>query len=188
MTDVLALAVQVATALEACGLPYLIGGSLASSIMGEPRSTLDLDFVVALSPPQVLALASALGAEFYFDVEQAQAAAHAGSSCNAIHEPSGIKVDFFVVHSALDQRQMQRRRRVEVGPARDPLFVYTPEDILLQKLRWYRMGGEISDRQWRDVLGIIQTQAERLDRAYVMREAALLQLTELAQRAFAASR
>lgn len=59
----------------------------------------------------------------------------------------------------------------------------TPEDILLEKLRWYRLGGEVSDRQWCDVLGIVAVQGSRLDEAYLRRDAASLDVTNLLERA-----
>ena len=66
--------------------------------------------------------------------------------------------------------------------ASDPtvhIFVHTPEDILLQKLRWYRLGGHVSDRQWRDVLGIVRVQGRRLDQSYLSKGAARLKVEDL---------
>lgn len=92
-----------------------------------------------------------------------------------------MKVDLFVVGgSALDEEQMRRRQRVEV--TRDPvrhLYVHSPEDILLQKLRWYRLGGEVSDRPWRDVLGILLVQERGLDLEYLRRGAGVLGVSDL---------
>jgi hypothetical protein len=84
---------------------------------------------------------------------------------------------------------MNRRQKVPV--ATDPerqLFVYTPEDILLQKLRWYRMGHEVSDRQWRDVLGIIAVQGGSLDEVYLRDGAEILGVGDLLQRALTEAR
>src|SRR5207249_2445548 len=79
------------------------------------------------------------------------------------------------------------RRRVQVGSAPDRyLYFHTPEDILLQKLRWYRLGGEQSDRQWRDVLGIMTVQVGQLDTEYVRRQAETLAVADLLDRAFKA--
>ena len=75
--------------------------------------------------------------------------------------------------------------------ASDPdryLYFYTPEDVLLQKLRWYRMGGETSDRQWRDVLGIALVQGGRLDEAYLRRGAESLGVSDLLDRALGEAR
>jgi hypothetical protein len=184
------VALRVAAALERCGVQYLIGGSLASSIAGEPRSTLDIDIVAALSDGQVQPLLDALGEEFYADALSLRRAIGEKSSANLIHQPTSTKVDVFVAGATpLDDQQMRRRQRVLV--ARDPdrhLYVYTPEDILLQKLRWYRRGGENSDRQWRDVLGIIRVQGAGLDAGYLREAAGTLAVRDLLERALGEGR
>jgi hypothetical protein len=62
------------------------------------------------------------------------------------------------------------------------MFVHTAEDILLQKLHWYRAGGETSDRQWRDALAIVRVQGEQLDRTYLEATAGRADLGDLLQR------
>ena len=139
----------MAQALEACDIAYTVGGSVASSLGGEPRTTLDVDIVVAMTDAQVEPLVVALGADFYAEPAANRRAVLGGSTVNLIHQPSSIKVDLFVAGSSpLDERQLARRQRVRVSADPDRfLYVHTPEDILLQKLRWYRLGGEVSDRQ-----------------------------------------
>ncbi len=66
-----------------------------------------------------------------------------------------------------------------------PLYVQSPEDVLLQKLRWYRKGGEVSGRQWRDVIGIVRVPGSRLDRAYLSYGAGLLGVTDLFEQVLA---
>jgi len=185
IADPIAVALRVARTLEACGVRYLVGGSLASSISGEPRSTLDVDLVVELTEADVEGFVRDLGDEFHADAESLHRAVRDKTSANLIHLATSTKVDLFVVGgSPLDRSQMERRQKVTVAtrPERH-LFVYTPEDILLQKLRWYRMGEEVSDRQWRDVLGIIAVQGETLDEDYVRGGAEVLGVGDLLDRA-----
>jgi len=183
--DPIEIALHVAMVLEELDIRYLIGGSLASSISGEPRSTLDVDLVVDLSDDKVVAVVAALGEDFYSDTEGIRRAVREKSSANLIHLTTSIKVDLFVMGgSPVDEEQMARRQRLKVATNPDRyLYVYTPEDILLQKLRWYRMGNEVSDRQWRDVLGIVVVQAEALDLVYLRRAARVLEVFDLLERA-----
>ena len=107
------------------------------------------------------------------------------SSPTLIHEETSVKIDLFVMGSTpLDEVQLARRQRVQVSSSPDRfLYMHPPEDILLQKLRWFRKGGETSDRQWRDILGIIRVQGERLDQDYLQRNAAVIGVSDLLQRA-----
>jgi len=183
--DPIATALLVVRHLDAMQIPHTIGGSIASSFAGEPRSTVDIDFVVALEERHVEALVAALSPEFYIDPDALRRAIRTRSSTNVIHQATQLKVDLFVAGGTpLDARQIARRLAVDLGDGRR-LHVHPPEDILLQKLRWYRRGGEVSDRQWRDVAAIVRVQGGRLDRDYLREGAAILGVTDLLDRALA---
>ena len=190
VSDPIHVALLVSDALEACHVRYLVGGSLASAVSGEPRSTLDVDLVVELTEKDVEPLVAALGDKFHVDADSIRRAVRERSSTNVIHYPTSTKVDLFIMGgSPIDAEQMNRRQRVQVSTEPDRwLYVHTPEDILLQKLRWYRMGNEVSDRQWRDILGIILVQGNRLDQPYLSHSAEALGVSELLQRALSEAR
>jgi hypothetical protein len=159
--------VRVARALEIAGIEYLVGGSVASSSFGEPRSTRDIDFAVRLKEGDIPGLLEALGSDFAADPEMLREAVRSGKCANIFYLPFFMKVDLFVRgNDAYDRAEFSRSTRIEPVPG-ETLFASSPEDCLLWKLRWFQMGGGVSDQQWRDVLGLLRISGEKMDLQYV---------------------
>jgi hypothetical protein len=181
----LAITLLVIEAFEKLNIPYLIGGSMASALHGTARSTLDSDLVADLRPDQVPSLVEILEHDYYIDQEMILDAIQHQSSFNVIHLETAFKVDVFIAKTRRFDQIQFKRRSLEVlsnEPERKA-YVATAEDIVLAKLEWYRQGGEVSDRQWRDILGVLKVQANRLDLEYLQKWAAELKVSDLLGRA-----
>lgn len=179
--ELIKLAIKMGEIFEQISVPYLIGGSVASSILGEPRATLDIDIVADLKFSHIQSLLELMGGEFYIDETMIREAIENNSSFNVIHLDSMQKVDIFILSSQpLAQEEMQRRQQLLITESPDKFaWLASAEDIVLQKLIWYRLGGNVSDRQWRDVLGVLKVQADKLDLNYLNKWAKTLELKEL---------
>jgi hypothetical protein len=176
---------MVVAVFERLHIPYLVGGSMASALYGVARSTLDADIVADIGLGQARELVEALGADFYTNEEMIRGAIEQRSSFNLIHLETMFKVDVFIQKNRPFDR-MQFKRRVEqvfTTGLEQKVFITSAEDIILAKLEWYRLGNEISDRQWRDILGVLKVQAGRLDMDYLRQWAVELNVANLLQRA-----
>lgn len=182
--DVLSVAFQCAEAMERAHVPYFLGGSLASSLQGEPRSTNDIDFVVDLRASQLQPLIDALGADFDVDEEALREAISRRGSWNIFHLPSLTKVDLFMLREGpFDASEFSRRRRVVLTPEGRGLYIKSPEDSVLRKLLWFRDGGESSTAQWRDIVQVLRVSGPKLDASYLREWAGSLGVEELLTRA-----
>lgn len=180
----MAVAIIVGRAFESLGLRYLIGGSLASSLHGLPRSSFDADLLAELPLARVSEIVALLHPRFYADVEMIRDAVRRRTSFNVIDYDTGYKVDVFVLGAdPLAQEEMRRRLPRDVGDVSGPVFFATAEDMVLQKLAWYRIGGETSERQWTDVMGMLKVQGGGIDLEYLRRWAAHANVTDLLERA-----
>jgi hypothetical protein len=171
-------------AFEGLGIRYLVGGSLASSARGVLRSTMDVDVLAAMRVEQADPLAAALGPAWYADPGDMRRAISAGRAFNAIHMLTGEKFDVFPASGEFHASELRRATEMplELGGSRTVCRVATAEDILLAKLQWYRQGGEVSERQWSDILGILAANAG-LDLGYLDQWSARLDLGDLWERA-----
>ena len=175
-------AVPVIEMLDRLGVPYYVGGSVASSTHGLARSTADVDLVVDLREEQVPGLVAALRSGYYVDRAAALEAVRNRASFNVIHLASMVKVDLFVQRrEPFAQSEMARARLAPMNTdaGQRQVRVASPEDTVLRKLRWYRDGGEISERQWLDIQGVLKVQAAALDRDYLRTWAAPLGVADL---------
>ncbi|MDP8215262.1 MAG: nucleotidyl transferase AbiEii/AbiGii toxin family protein [Candidatus Euphemobacter frigidus] len=167
LPDPLKVVVLLVRILDELSIDYLLGGSLASSIHGIPRSSQDVDLAVILDPPAVDALVEALKTDFYVDAEAVRDAVKRKRAFNIIHLKTMFKVDIFVrERTELTGELFLRRQSEEIVDGKQ-VYVYSPEDIILEKLDWYRKGDGTSDRQWQDILGVLKVQGRRLDLTYL---------------------
>lgn len=178
---------KVVGAFDSLGIPYAVGGSMASSLHGFARATLDVDILALIKPEQAAALADQLEDEFYADKVTIVDAVRTGRSFNVIHLKSVYKVDIFVARdSGFEGAQLERRQQkvVKSDPPQTAFFA-SAEDTILAKLVWYRKGDEVSEQQWRDVRGIVKARFGTLDLEYLQRWASELRVTDLLNRALA---
>lgn len=183
--SIVEVTLMVTAQLEAQGIRYALGGSMASSALGMARSTMDADIIADLAESHVDPLVRALDGAFYIDADAIREAIWHRSSTNLIHLESMFKVDLFIPkRRAFDRNQLARRvaRRLAKDAQQDA-FIASAEDTVLAKLEWYRMGGEISDRQWTDILGVLKVQAPGIDLSYLRQWAPALGVTDLLARA-----
>ncbi|CAN5819231.1 hypothetical protein BH23ACT8_BH23ACT8_11850 [soil metagenome] len=183
----LALALEVARILESLGIDYVIGGSVASSLVGEPRATVDLDVAVAMTADHIPPLLEVLADDYYVSETAARDAVRRRAAFNLIHLETMQKVDLFVLGDALlDRLQIARRQRVVLDDdGRMRLWVGSVEDQILRKLWWFRLGGEVSERQWRDVIAMLRVQGPAVDVGSLRETAREAALEDLLDRALA---
>jgi hypothetical protein len=174
------------TALEKAGIRYAVGGSWASTAFGEPRFTNDVDLLVEVTLSNIGAFLKLLPKTFFADLEDAEDAIRRGKAFNIFYAPSAFKFDIFPA-SAYPLAASELDRVVLIpnsGLSPEPIPFASPEDILLAKLNWFRLGGQISEVQWRDILGLIRTRKDTLDRGYLEEGAGVIGVRALLDRAF----
>ena len=177
----------VLDAFAQLGVRYYLGGSVASSAHGVARSTLDTDVVADLALEHVAPLVGMLRAAYYIHEPAVREAVLRRASFNVIHLATSFKVDVFILKSRLYDHEAMRRRQLAPLAPEDPsqeFFLATPEDVVLAKLEWYRLGDEVSERQWADVVGVMKVQRQALDREYLRRWAGEVGVTNLLARAW----
>lgn len=163
----------VLPALQATGIDYVLTGSVASSIHGEPFASLDVDLVVKMTPDQARRLAGELPARIYRDVDSLVDASNTSGMANLIDMSTGLKVDLSVMPAGAWRDEIFRRRvSMKIAAGDRPILIVSPEDIILMKLDWRRETHSV--KQWNNALGVARAFGPRLDWDYLRRQAALL--------------
>lgn len=180
-TDILRHAVLL---LERLAIPYAIVGSYGGLVYGEPRTTQDIDIVMLLPTEKISEFCAGFPSPEYYISEQAvRDAVLTRFQFNVLHTTSGVKLDFiFPPAGEWGLGQISRRKQVYLRPDL-PVYVASPEDIILGKL-WYHSIGH-SDKHLRDITGILRTSCDRVDRAFISEWAAKLDFTETWERILA---
>lgn len=171
--DILAALAPVVAAFDGLGVRHYIGGSVASTMHGAIRSTMDVDVVCDLRADQVEAFLAAFGADVYVSQAAVRQAVEKRSCFNVIHLPTAYKVDVFVSRGRpFDVAAMERAIPLPLAAGRETTVpVATPEDSIVAKLEWFRIGDETSERQWQDVSRLVALHGDVLDLAYMRRMA-----------------
>ncbi len=182
MGDPFAVVSEVIAVFDDIGIPYVIGGSFASSVHGFPRTTNDIDLVADIRAEHVHPLVERLTEDFYVEPGAVTQAIRLETSFNLINHETAFKVDVFVCGGhPFRKAQLSHARTEQVRDA--CVRVLSPEDTVLAKLQWYRQGGAVSERQWRDVVEVLLVQGDRLDLDYLRGEAERMGLGDLLARA-----
>lgn len=185
-SDIATILKPVVKTFEELGVLYYVGGSVASSAYGIARATLDVDLVSNLQSHQVNLLVEKLKPAYFIDSKMILDAIKTGSSFNIIHLDSMMKIDFFIlIDKPYPQKAFERKRIDTLDDEADSIKMYlcSPEDIILNKLEWYKAGNQVSERQWLDVLGVIKVQGDSLDLDYLKHWARELDVLDLLEKA-----
>ena len=185
LPEPIAVTLLVTQVFEELNIHYMIGGSLASTVYGMVRTTQDVDIVAEMQLNHIQPFITALQGDFFLDVELITTSIREKSSFNIIHRRTMFKVDVFIPSkSPFQQSQLTRAQRLTIlnEPEVSVKFA-SPEDTILAKLEWFRKGGEVSERQWRDVLGILKVRAGTLDWEYLRMWAREVDISDLLEKA-----
>jgi hypothetical protein len=175
----------IATILQSLDIRFFVGGSVASSYHGAARSTMDVDLVANLQPAKIQPFVSRLDSEDYYVNQSAIEDAVKRASCfNVIHLASSFKVDIFILKNReFDKSSMKRARPGKVDlQSGFEVPIASAEDTILSKLEWYRLGNEVSERQWDDVTRVMKILGQAADRDYLERNATDLGVADLLEK------
>jgi len=165
--------------LDEAGVPYVVAGSLSSSLHGRPRATNDIDFVIAPTETQFRHLLDSLGPDYYVSQDAAWAALKRRTVFNIIDLKTGWKADLYVQGTLpFNMAEFDRRRKAAILGLE--VWVLSPEDVILSKLEWAKES--MSERQMQDVLGVLQMRRGSLDEEYLRKWARELGVEDMLTR------
>jgi hypothetical protein len=176
---------EIARIFDSLGIPYALGGSMASSIHGIGRYTRDADMTAEPFPGKEKVFAESFSEDWYVSLSMIEDAVRRRASFNVINTSTGFKIDVFI-RKDVPFEISAMRRRFPFTPSEDAaaaIILHTPEDVILFKLQWYQMGNRSIDQQMRDIVGVLRVKAGLLDEAYLDHWAADLGVTDLLEQA-----
>ena len=166
---------QIADVFQDLKILYMVGGSLH----GIPRATQDIDIIADIKPNNVKELVNILKKDFYIDEDMIKEALSRCTSFNIIHLETMFKVDIFILkQDQVAKEEMSRRKSYKISEKQN-LYLTSAEDIIIHKLHWYELGNRVSERQWTDVIGVLQVQGKRLNYDYLKKTANQMNVSEL---------
>ncbi len=185
LEEALEVTLRVISTLERLRVRYVVGGSIASSIYGIPRATQDVDVIADLREEHIPEFVAALRDDFYLDEPAVRDAVRRRSTFNVIHLHTMFKVDVFVAKDDAATAQELARGQPYVPPEIPDaqIALASPEDVVVQKLYWYRLGDHVSERQWTDAIQVLKVRGKTLDRAYMQELASTMNVQDLLDRA-----
>ena len=169
------------------GISYYLCGTLASSAYGLSRTTQDIDLVSDISIDHVNSFVEKLKEKYFIDAEMIRDAIKSETSFNLIHLDTMFKIDIFILkEDPYSKTSFNRIQEDSLDQGKDSLkiFISSPEDVILSKLIWFKLGSEISERQWLDILGVIKIQGDNLDKEYLIQWSKQRDIYDLLRKAF----
>jgi len=179
--DILLAIRPVIKAFEKLVIPYYIGGSIASSLYGIARATMDVDVIADISQSHITDFVNMLSKSYYIEEEPIREA------INLIHLDTMIKIDVFThKRDPFNRAAIDRKLKdfLVDGDKESDYYFASPEDIILNKLRWYEMSDRVSERQWLDIIGVIKVQGDSLNNEYLIKWSKFLDVSKLLKDAF----
>ena len=176
--------IPIIEVFECLGVRYYLSGSIACSVYGLPRGAQDIDVVADIQAEHVSPLVQQLQGAYTINAQALRDAIAQRSAFSLLHLSSLVKVDVMLPHGTpFDSLVSQRVRQISLIEGYRPIWIASPEDVVLMGLEWYRECGATADDQWNDILGVVKVQAPTLDLTYLRHVAPTLNVSGLLEQA-----